>query len=261
MAGTCGARSGPRLVGLGVTVHAPDRSTRVSQHCQTLAVLKRTAGLWGPVAFAVSAVVAARRQPGYSHRRNHVSGLASLGERSAAFMVPGFITLGAAQSVLATPTPALRRMAQASAGTTVAAGLIRVSRPHCPQPGDHDATASDLGHAVASIATFVLWTAMPFVAARGQTDGWYPRFGRAMTLPTVATFLGAGATTRLDSPVKGIAQRAFLASVFVFQAATSLAERPGDAAQPRRRMLGSGSAPHRADATRDGRSRSHVRRM
>lgn len=186
-------------------------------------MLRRTAGLWGPIAFAGAAVLAARHQPDYSHRRNHVSGLASLGEPSAAFMIPGFVALAAAQGVVSAPTPALQRMARASAVTTLAAGLVRVSDSRCPQPGETDATPSDLGHAVASIATFALWTAMPFVAARGETKGWYPSLARAMTPPTAAAFLGAGATARLDSPVKGIAQRAFLASVFVFQGATGLA--------------------------------------
>jgi hypothetical protein len=144
-------------------------------------------------------------------------------------MVPGFIGLGAAQGLLSAPTPALERMARVAAGTTVAAGLLRVSNPRCPQPGDDDATATDLWHAIASIVTFLIWAAMPFVAARGQAVGWYPRFAKAMTLPTVATLVGAGATTQLDSSFKGLAQRAFLASVFTFQAATGVAGRPDGA--------------------------------
>lgn len=190
-------------------------------------MLKRTAGLWGPISFAGAAVVAARRQPDYTHRRDHVSGLASLGEPSAKLMIPGFVALAGAQGVVSAPTPGLQRMAQASAVTTLVAGVVRVSNPRCPQPDDPDATPSDLGHAIASVATFALWTAMPFVAARGQRKGWYPSLARALSLPTVAAFLGAGATTRLDSPVKGIAQRAFLACAFIFQAATGLAGRTG----------------------------------
>ena len=141
-------------------------------------------------------------------------------------MVPGFIGLAAAQGLLSAPTPALERMARVAAGTTVAAGLVRVSHPRCPQPGDDDATASDLGHAIASIATFLIWAAMPVVAARDQAGGWHPRFAKAMVLPTAATLVGAGATTRLDSSFKGVAQRGLLASVFIFQAATGFAGRP-----------------------------------
>ena len=47
--------------------------------------------------FAAAAVVAGTRQPGYSHRKNHVSGLAARGEASAALMVPGFLALAAAE--------------------------------------------------------------------------------------------------------------------------------------------------------------------
>lgn len=141
-------------------------------------------------------------------------------------MIPGFIVLATAHGVLSAPTPSVQRLARAAAATTLVAGLVRVSDPGCPQPGDPDATASDLGHGAASIATFVLWTAMPIVAARDQPRGWYQRFARAMVVPTVVAFVGAGITTQLDSAAKGIAQRAFLASVFLFQGATGLAHGP-----------------------------------
>jgi hypothetical protein len=190
-------------------------------------MLRRTAGLWGPLTFAGAAVLAARHQPGYSHRRNHVSGLAATGEASAAFMIPGFVAVAAAQGVMPAPTRTLERMVRAAALTSLAAGVVRVSDPRCPQPDDADATPADLGHAIASVATFALWTAMPFVAARDQGGGWYPGFARAISGPTVAAFVGAGVTTRFDLAVKGTAQRAFLATVFAFLAATSLAGRSG----------------------------------
>ena len=176
-------------------------------------MMRRTAGFWGPLGFTAAAVAAARRQPGYSHRANHVSGLASTGEQSAALMVPGFVTLAAAQSIISAPTPTLQRLARTAAATTLAAGVLRVSNPRCPQPGfDPDATASDLGHGAASIATFVLWTTMPVVAARDHdAPDWYRRFARVAAVPTIATFVAAGVTTRLDSSTKGVAERAFLA--------------------------------------------------
>jgi len=138
-------------------------------------------------------------------------------------MIPGFVALAAAQGTLSAPTPNVRRLACAAAATTLVAGLVRVSDPSCPQPFDPGATTSDLGHAAASISTFALWAAMPIVAARDKTTGWYHRFARAMVVPTVAAFVCAGATTQLDSTFKGIAQRVFLALVFLFQAATGLA--------------------------------------
>ncbi len=140
-------------------------------------------------------------------------------------MVPGFVALAAAQGIVAAPTPALRRLVRVAAATTLAAGVIQVSDRSCPQPDDPEATMSDLGHGAASIVTFVLWAAMPVVAARSDGHGWYPRLARVVTPPTIAAFVMAGATTRLDSPHKGVAQRTFLAMAFLFLGATGLAGR------------------------------------
>ncbi len=187
-------------------------------------MIRRSAGIWGPLSFAGAAIAAARRQPGYSHRSDHVSGLASLGESSARIMIPGFLALGASSLVAGAPTQTLRRVERAAGITTLAAGLIRVSEPRCPQPGfDPSATATDAGHGAASIATFALWTAMPFIAAKELEPGWYRRVARLFRVSTLVMFIAAGLTTRFDSPYKGLAQRAFLTSVFAFQAATSLA--------------------------------------
>ena len=60
--------------------------------------------MWGPIGFVVGAVAAGTRQPGYSHRTNHVSGLAAHGEASASLMVPGFLALAASQAVVPAPT-------------------------------------------------------------------------------------------------------------------------------------------------------------
>lgn len=115
-----------------------------------------------------------------------------------------------------------------SAVTTLMTGIVRVSDPRCPQPGfDQDATASDVGHGVASVATFGLWTTTPVVAACDHdVPLWYRRLARAAAASTIAGFVVAGVTTRLDSSAKGLAQRAFLASVFLFLAATGLVPPP-----------------------------------
>lgn len=154
-----------------------------------------------------------------------MSGLASLGQRSAFIMVPGFVVLAFAQGVLATPSRTLRRLARACAITTFVAGVVRVSDPRCPQPGvDPGATASDIGHGAASIATFVLLASMPVAAARDHDlSPSLRRVARFAIAPTMATFALAGTTTRLDSPAKGAAQRAFLACAFLFLAFTGLA--------------------------------------
>ena len=191
--------------------------------CETRAMLtiRRTAGFWGPLSFIGAAVAASRRQPGYSPRSHHISGLAALGESSASTMIPGFVALGASSLVTAAPTKRLRRVERVAGITTIAAGLIRVSDPRCPLPGlDPRATASDVGHGAASIATFALWTAMPFIAAREAEPGWYQRVASVLGVSTLVLFVAAGLTTRVDSPNKGLAQRGFLVSVFAFQAAT-----------------------------------------
>jgi hypothetical protein len=185
--------------------------------------VRRTAGLWGPLLFAGTAVAAARRQNGFSHVGHHISGLAASGERSAAVMIPGFAALGASTLMMPVPGSTLARLARVAGIGVIAAGLIPVSQPRCPQPGiDPEATASDLGHGVASVAAFVAWTAMPFVAASQAGPTWYGKLNRALRLTTAIGLVGAAATTRLDAPFKGLAQRSFLGSVFTWYAATAL---------------------------------------
>jgi hypothetical protein len=148
-------------------------------------------------------------------------------------MIPGFLLLGASSLVANAPTKTLRRVERAAGLTTIAAGLIRVSEARCPQPGlDPSATSSDVGHGAASIATFALWTAMPFIAAQESEPVWYSRVTCVLRVTTLVLFVTAGLTTRFDSPRKGLAQRAFLISVFLFQAATSWSGHPTSHTEP-----------------------------
>lgn len=187
-------------------------------------VVQRMAGIWGPAVFCGASLLAARHQPRYSHRRHHVSGLAARGERSATEMVPGFVALGAATLIMPTPAPILAKLARVAGTTTILAGLIPVSQPRCPQPGrDPTATASDVGHAVASVATFMVWTAMPNLAGRHGKPEWYRFVSRVLGFAAGAGFVAAGATTQTDSPYKGLTQRAFLGVVFAWYAATAVA--------------------------------------
>lgn len=185
---------------------------------------RRTAGIWGPAAFCGAAIVAARRQPGYSHRSHHVSGLAAQGERSALVMVPGFLALGASSLLMPAPTTTLDRLARVAGATTIAAGLVRVSEPRCPQPGsDPAATTSDAGHGVASVATFALWTAMPILAGRHGGPRWYRFLSTVLGAAAIGGVVAAGTTTRMESPRKGLVQRAFLAVVFTWHVLTAIA--------------------------------------
>jgi uncharacterized membrane protein len=188
-----------------------------------MGLIRRTAGLWGPGSFAAAAVLAARLQPGYSHVRHHISGLAASGQRSATVMVPGFMALGTATLAMPVPGTALAALARTAGTGVIGAGLIPASQPRCPQPTiDPEATAADLGHGIVSVVAFTAWTAIPFVAAAQAGPAWYRRLNRVLRVTTAAGFVGAAVTTRLDASVKGLAQRAFLASVFTWYAATAV---------------------------------------
>jgi hypothetical protein len=139
-------------------------------------------------------------------------------------MIPGFVALGASSLLMPTPDPSLTRLARVAGATTIAAGLVQVSTPRCPQPGfDPEATASDLGHALASVATFGVWTTLPLVASRANGPSWYRLSSCVLAVAAVVGFGVAGVTTRAESPHKGVAQRAFLGTVFAWHMTTAVA--------------------------------------
>ena len=188
-------------------------------------LVRRTAGLWGPAAFASAAVLAARIQPGYSHTGHHISGLAAAGQKSALVMVPGFAALGTASLIMPVPGATLTGLARAAGVGVLAAGAIPASQPRCPQPmADPEANALDVGHGLASVATFLTWTAIPFVASAQVGPVWYRQLNRAFRVTTSAGLVGAAATTRFDAPFKGLAQRLFLGSVFTWYVATAIGQ-------------------------------------
>lgn len=183
---------------------------------------RSTAPLWGTGGFIAAVSIAPRFHPGYSHRSNHISGLAAKRQRSAWVMVPGFLALGASQLLAPMPGRTLTTLSRVVGVTTLAAGVVPASQPHCPQPGsDPEATRSDAGHMIASVATFALWTAMPWVASRQDGPAWFRSASRALGVVTAAGFVGAAVTTQVESSVRGAAQRAFLAAVFVWQLLTA----------------------------------------
>lgn len=137
-------------------------------------------------------------------------------------MIPGFLALGSATLTMPIPDPTLTRLARIAGVGVIAAGVIPASQPRCPQPGtDPEATVSDLGHGIASVATFAAWTAIPFVAAAHAGPPWYRTMNRMLRVTTAAGFVGAAITTRLESSLKGLVQRTFLASVFAWYVATA----------------------------------------
>lgn len=182
----------------------------------------------------LAALVGARRQPGYSARGNHVSGLAATGTRSAVVMVPGFLVLGAAQLVMEEPDPLIRRVVRLAGLGTVAAGLLRCSTVECPDPlSDPAATLADAAHSAASVATFVLWVSLPGLEARVVDDGAARRGQVVLGLTTATAFGAAGLTTALESPNRGLAQRLYLGLVFgwFIRGALRWEERVGEVAR------------------------------
>ena len=137
-------------------------------------------------------------------------------------MVPGFLALGASQLLAPMPSRTLTTLSRVVGVTTLAAGIIPASQPRCPQPGfDPEATGSDVGHMVASVATFALWTSMPLVASRQNGPAWFREASRVLGIASAVCFVGAGVTTQIESSLRGAAQRAFLATVFSWQLLTA----------------------------------------
>ena len=85
---------------------------------------RNASGIWGPGAFVLAMILAGRRQPGYSHRRNHVSGLTAQHTRSAVLMVPGFMALGAASLAMPGGERAQRALLRVAGVGTILAGLV-----------------------------------------------------------------------------------------------------------------------------------------
>lgn len=185
--------------------------------------VRRLAGVWGPMSFTAAGVLAARRHPGYSHVRNHVSGLAAYGAPAAPVMVSGFALLGTASLVMDAPGPAVRRLLRTAGLATMAAGAFRASDPACPTPFvDAEVDRSDIAHAGASMAAFICWLALPAITALQPAPSWYRRLSSVLAVAAVVSYSLAGVTTRRHASTRGLAQRAFLATIFVWYAATTI---------------------------------------
>ena len=132
-------------------------------------------------------------------------------------MIPGFLALGAASLVIPSRHRSEHVLLRVAGAGVVLAGLFRCSDVRCPDPTkDPDATAADTAHAIVSLVSFAAWTVLPFVDARHQESSSSCWITVANGVVTAIGFVAAGLTHRLDHPDKGIAQRAFLGSVFVW---------------------------------------------
>ena len=132
-------------------------------------------------------------------------------------MIPGFMALGAASLAMPSCQRAERALLRVAGVGTILAGLFRCSDVRCPDPTkDPEATGTDSAHAFASIVTFITWTLLPFVDATGRRSPSSRAVNVGNGVATLLGFVAAGATARSDDPNKGIAQRVFLGSVFVW---------------------------------------------
>ena len=135
----------------------------------------------------------------------------------ALLMIPGFLALGAASLAMPSGPRGERALLRIAGVGTILAGLFRCSDVSCPDPTrDPEATASDSAHAIVSIATFVAWTALPFVDASHRRSPTLRAITVGNGVATAAGFVAAGLTQRSDDANKGIAQRVFLGSVFAW---------------------------------------------
>lgn len=181
------------------------------------------AGILGPAVFAAAAVVASRRAPGYSHTRNHISGLAAQGMPSAPVMIPGFAAFGLAGLLQQIDDPLVRAVVRTAGLATLAAGLARCSSVECPMPMvDEEATASDAVHAAVSIVGFSCWSLLPSIAAVRPGPTWYRRTSALLAALTWAAYVVNSRAVRSRLATRGRAQRLFLAPVFAWYALTSL---------------------------------------
>jgi hypothetical protein len=123
--------------------------------------------------------------------------------------------------------PVVRRVVRLASGANLLAGAARCSSLDCPMPFvDDDARTADLVHSAASVTAFSCWVALPVMTAVRPGVRWRRQLSKFLAPASVVAFLVAGASTQRRSNRRGLAQRAFLASVFVWYAAMSIHSEP-----------------------------------
>lgn len=175
--------------------------------------------LAGPALFGAGAAIGARSVPGYRQRDEPISALAAAGSPAAKFMVPAFVALGVGTLGLGREIRLTRAlpshvhvMLSVAGATTAGAGLARCSSRDCPSRflGDANATVADELHGVFSMATFLLWIALPAASAHATRHS-APAFARRSGIlagATLVAWLTTGLLVSRRSPRwVGAAQR------------------------------------------------------
>lgn len=215
----------------------------------------------GPVLFSSAAAAGARSVPFYRWRDEPISALSARGRPGAKFMVPGFVALGLGsirfgRDLRGSPAipRAVTQMVTMAGVSTVGAGVARCSSRSCPSRflGDSDATLSDELHGLFSMATFLLWIAMPFVSARDarRCDPVYARRCRIISVATLATWLTTGLLVhRRSDRYVGVSQRLMVLSALswfplaaAFASRTEHRDSGSRRGEPGSRVLGGCSA-------------------
>ncbi len=216
MKGATGHEAGQR-VAVGARSSTAEDTVRLMRRWYRLRAL---GGIVGPAAFTAAWALSASRQPGYSIREEHISGLAAPDARNPELMVTGFLVLGActiaAGSALEDALGGWERagwgprLIQASGMAGLAAGLLRRDRMLLTRPeGVDDQSWKNDGHDLAAGVVYVCLIAAPIaLAARFRDDPLWQHLvipavaGSAVTLTSLVVF-ASGAI----SPWNGIVQR------------------------------------------------------
>lgn len=185
------------------------------------------AGVVGPAAFTLAALVSAPMESGYSHVHQFVSELAAEGSGGRVVMTIGFLTLGVSMLVFAWSFRVLRPALSAvaliialSGAGTLMAGTFSCDRG-CPATGDNS-THQDL-HNVSSVLTFSSWIIAPlFVGVQLRRT----RYGKASLalagVALVASLVLLSFKNRMPDDPVGLLQRIVLVTLFSWFVVTTL---------------------------------------
>jgi hypothetical protein len=184
--------------------------------------LAAAAGIVGPAAFTAAWLISGTRQAEeYSHRHEHISGLAAQDARNPEILTAGFVEMGVATIVFAV---ALReRLGGRKAGLgpillgltglgAIGAGIFRRDRLllHPPdQPPDHRQSWRNDGHDAAAALIYASSVAAPLFLYRHLRND--PRLSAmapvGIALSTASLGLMAFFAVEVDRPHNGIVQR------------------------------------------------------
>jgi hypothetical protein len=194
------------------------------------------AGFVGPALFTTAWLVSGQRQDGYSHRHEHISGLAAQDAQNPEILTSGFVEMGLATVLFAA---ALRqRLGGRRAGLgpvllgltgfgAIGAGIFPRDRMllHPPdQPDDYVQSWKNDGHDISAAVIYTTSVAAPLFLYRHlrrdeQLASMAP-IGIALSAASVG--LMALFATKVDRPHNGLVQRAMVSLPMAFMSGLSI---------------------------------------